>query len=93
MIYTPKTTATFVKQLNADGYIENAEDFPVVAEVADGFIAVVRNDNDGTWLVTKYYNDSKCWAAAPRHEVDSLSSAVSLFGYEVAAELTDACYQ
>lgn len=76
-VLTPRTTNELVTVALKAGYIEHAQNFPVVLEVPTGFMFVARNENDGTWLVSKFWTDTNNWAYQPYFEHDDFNVAVA----------------
>jgi hypothetical protein len=86
-ILTPLTTSAFIKRVRKAGFIERNENYPVVAEVPDGYVFVCFNDNDGTWFVNKFWLNTNDWNCQPIFECETYSGAFAYFQLEYVRQL------
>ena len=78
-ILTPMTTSLLVNEITSAGYIEHAENFPLVSEVGDQFLFIQYDQVDGNYFVSSWFIKNRDYRFVPYHICETFEEAILAF--------------
>ena len=78
-ILTPIATDIMVKRMLEAGYIEEAQNFPLVSEIGDQFLFISKDQIEGGYIISSWFIEQRDFRSNSYHECETFEEACSAF--------------